>query len=259
MKISVDVSGLDVIAAKMRGLSDKKINVAVVASLNQAARVGYESVRNEMGKVFDRPTPWVIGGAQYKKATSAKLEAQVDFDKWGNKTGVTVEKVLGAEITGGPRKYKRHEIAMQRAGILPNGYYIVPGEAAQLDQYGNMKGSEIVKIMSWFRAFGEQGYRANTTDKRKAALLRGTKKNNNLGFQYFAVIPGSTKTHLHPGIYTKAITGFGSSIRPIMMFVKAPNYRKRLDFYGIATREAEQEIKRVLPIYLKQMLIEQGL
>jgi len=256
VKISVKIDGLDALQAKLRGLSDGKIKVAAVSALNVAARAGAEETKKAMAQTFDRPTPWVLGGVRYVKARKDRLEASIDFDQWGNKTNVTVGKVLQAEIFGGQRKHKRHEIALQRAGILPAGMAIVPGPGAIKDQYGNMRAAQIVQIMAWFKSFGQQGYKANSTDKSRARLAKD-KKNGTRGFQYFAV---AKKTgNLIPGIYQRFTFGAGSSIRPIMYFVKSTNYKRRLDFYGIAERFATAEFKRAFPYYLDKLLKERGL
>ena len=55
--------------------------------------------------------------------------------------GIEPEKILQAEIFGGSRRPKRSEVALRRVGILPDGYFLVPGQACPLDQYGNVKGS----------------------------------------------------------------------------------------------------------------------
>ena len=256
MKLHIDTRGIDAMQARLRGLAESKIDVAIVAAHKDAAYLGAQETKKATAEAFDRPTPWVIAGVRYVKARRGKMEVSIDFDKWGNKTNVTVEKVLNAEIYGGPRKYKRHEIALQRIGILPAGMYLVPGPAAKLDAYGNIAGSQIVQILSWFRAFGEQGYKANSTDKSRARLAKD-KKNGTRGFQYFAV---AKKTgNLIPGIYQRFTFGAGSSIRPIMYFVKSTNYKRRLDFYGIAERFATAEFKRAFPYYLDKLLKERGL
>ena len=79
-----------------------------------------------------------------------------------------------------------------------------------------MSAGEINKIISWFAASEGVGYNRMTKDKRKAALKRGTKKNNFLGFEYLLVSPIDPKTkHLKPGIYARFITGFGSTLDPL--------------------------------------------
>ena len=256
MKISVQTKGLDATLARLRGLADKKINVAIVAALNDAAYAGAQETKKAIGQTFDRPTPWVIGGVRYVKARKDKLESSIDFDQWGNKTNVTVGKVLQAEIFGGTRKTKRHEIALQRAGILPASMAIVPGPGAILDPYGNMRSAQIVQIMAWFKSFGEQGYKANSTDKTRARLGKD-KRSGAKGFQYF-VLPNKLGK-LAPGIYQRFTFASGSSIKPVMFFVALPSYKRRLDFYGIAERKAIIEFNRAFPQYLAKLLQERGL
>lgn len=256
MKISVKMDGLDAVKASLRGLSDKKIKVAAVAALNDAAYLGSKKTQEEMQRVFDRPTRWVIGGVRYNKARKDKLESSIDFDKWGNKTNVTVEHVLKAEISGGNRKHKRHEVALQRAGILPPGMYIVPGDAANVDAYGNMSSAQIVQIMSWFKAFGEQGYKANMTQKSKDRLSKKNRRDQRGGMAYVVFYKHKS---LLPGIYQRIDTGFASAIRPVMIFVRSPVYKKRFDFYGVAEKAARAEFDRAFPMYLDKLLKERGL
>lgn len=268
MKISFDTKGLSAVQARLRGLAENKIKAAAKGALNVAAREAAEATKKEMASVFKNPTPWVLGGVRYKKATTEKLEAQVDFDQWGNKTNVTVSHVLAAEISGGNRKHKRHEVALQRAGILPSGYYIVPGQGADLDAYSNMKGAQIVQIMAWFSSFGEQGYRANMSDQTRKRRMKGTA--NRAGFEYFVASPGAVRTwtrsngqagrhKMQPGIYKRYFLGAGSMIKPVMIFVRSPLYRKRLDFYGTAERVARQSFDKAFSDYLSTMLKERGL
>lgn len=256
MKVSVEWKGIDAVQARLRGLADKKLKAAAVSALNDAARAGADAAKREMSRVFDKPTPWVLGGVRYVKARADKLESSIDFDHWGNKTGVTVGHVLNAEIYGGQRRHKRHEVALQRAGILPNGLGIVPGVGADTDAYGNMKGGQIVQILAYFRAFGEQGYRANMDSRGRAKLARGTKKSV-YGLAYFVLYRRHGK--LLPGIYKRTKTGFGYAVKPVMIFVRLPSYRKRFDFYGVAERAARDQFDRSFKQYLVQMLAERGL
>ena len=270
MKISVKIDGLDALQAKLRGLAESKIKVAAVAALNDAAYAGAQEAKKAMAQVFDRPTPWVIGGVRYVKARKDRLESSIDFDQWGNKTNVTVGKVLQAEIFGGQRKYKRHELALQRAGILPVGMFITPGPAAIKDQYGNMAASQIVQIVSWFQGFEtHSGARQNMTDKTKMKIMSGRKIKGvkHRGFELFALSEKVGK--LHPGIYIRKdySSAEGKRVghlshggaRAVMFFVKSANYKRRLDFYGIAEKAARAEFDRAFPMYLDKLLKERGL
>lgn len=259
--VKVDTSGLLRLQAQLEGKA-KQVAFATSRALNAAAFKASQDTAKQMARVFDRPTPWVLRSVRYTKATKNKLEATVDFDFWGNKQGVTVSQVLHAQIYGGQRRLKRHEVALQRIGILPRGMFIVPGQAAKTDAYGNMSSGQINQIMSWFSAFGEQGYAANATQKTRDKRRKGTRKS--YGFEYFVVKDGDVRTwrrgtnetrgrhKMQPGIYMRTFTGFGDAIKPVMIFVRFARYRQRLDFYGLATRSAQAEFKARFPAMLEE-------
>lgn len=255
MKLNVNIQGIDELKLKLAGL-ERKIPVITKAALNDAAYLGTQKTKAAVAEAFDQPTPWIRNSVRYKKATPQKLEATIDFDKWGNKAAVTAEKVLAAEIFGGRRRLKRHEIALQRSGILPPGMAIVPGTAASIDAYGNMSGGQIVQILSYFKAFPEAGYRANMRDGGKR-LARDNKRTGKKGFVYFVLHKPHGK--LIPGIYQRFDFGMGSAIKPVMYFVRIPAYRKRLDFYEVVQRAAQPEFARAFSQYTAQFLRERGL
>lgn len=272
MKIDFKVSGLKEAQARLRGLGDNKIKAATVAALNDGARAGYDAARAEMQRVFDRPTPWALGGARYVKATKQKIESSIDFDKWGNKQGVTVEKVLTAQIEGGQRKAKRHEVALRSLLAMPRDMLAVPGAGAEIDRYGNMSSGQIRQIQAFFGAAELfAGVTANSTAKTRAKLAKDNKRTGARGFEYFVVADGTFRTwsrgdgkaqgrrRMQPGIYKRTFTGFGSAIIPVIIFVKRANYQRRFDFYGVGTSAAQKQIDISFDKYLDQMLRERGL
>jgi len=267
--IKVEIKGLRELQAQLRGLSGDKIKKARIAALNDAAFAGQKAGKEEIVKVFDKPTRWVVGGIRYVKARPDRDFSSIDLDFWGNKQGVSAEKILSAQVYGGARRHKRHEVALNRVGILPPGMFIVPGEGADMDQYGNMSSGQIVQIIAFFRAFGEQGYKANMTDKTRARLAKGTKTKQ--AIEYFVVKPESYRTwgkgngkamgrrKMQPGIYKRIVFGMGSAIKPVMIFVKSPQYGRRFDFYRVTAEAAERQLYLSLDKYLNQMLKERGL
>ena len=271
--VTAKIDGLDAVQARLRGLADNKIKVAARATLNDAAYLGKRATEKRIAEAFDRATPWITKSVRYVKAKGDKLESSIDFDYWGNKTGVTAGKVLSAEIYGGQRRHKRHEVALQRLGILPSGMFIVPGEAAQMDGYGNMSASQIRQILSWFSAAEmTAGSTQNMTEKTRNRLRKGSMRQGRVtnGFEYFVVQPGATRTwtrangkqgshKMQPGIYQRIFLGQGTAIKPVMIFVKSPAYKQRLDFYRIAGDAALAEFKRSFPMYLEKLLKERGL
>lgn len=250
ININVDSSGLMRLKAEIEG-KGKQVRFATMRALNAAAFKAKQETEREIGKVFDKPTPWVSKSVRYRKARLDLLEAQVDFDFWGNKQGVMASQVLSAEIHGGARRMKRHEVALQRVGILPAGMRIVPGDAAKLDSYGNMQAGQINQIMSWFQAFGEQGYSANMRDGGKR-LGRDNKRTGAKGFSYFVLQKQYGK--LMPGVYQRFSFGAGSSVKPVMIFVRTTNYKRRLDFYGLAEKVARAEFDTQFPVMLDEAM-----
>jgi hypothetical protein len=244
--VNIKVEGLDALRNKLSAQA-KQIPYATSRAINSLAYIATQDAKTEIKKVFDRVTPWVAGSVRYSKSNKNDLRSTIDLDYWGNKQGVSVEQVLKAEIYGGARRQKRHEIALERAGILPAGMRIVPGSAAKMDAYGNMTSGQIVQIISWFQGFGEQGYQANISDKRKKFLARDKKKSGVRGFEYFLM---TRKGQKPVGIFQRIKTGFGSAIKPVMIFVTRTNYKKRFDFDGIVqkslNKNSEREIEKAI-------------
>jgi len=234
----------DNIPGAVRWVDDlaKQTAFATSKAINQTANAVRNELRREVGQVFDRPTPYVVNAMRVKRySTKSDLRAEVGPAYLGGK-GVDPESVLHAEVFGGPRRLKRSEVALQRVGILPQGFYIVPGEGAPRDAYGNVPGSFLVQLLSYLQAMGEQGYRANMTDKRKRQLAKVGKSAGGFktigGVEYFVAygnLRGGKTAHLHPGIWSRRGI-HGSDVKPVLLFVRSPQYRKRFDMGAIGER-----------------------
>jgi hypothetical protein len=224
--MKVEIRGLEDVQDLLREIGNQAPYVMARTISRTAVKVKEEEV-DEMRKVFDRPTPYTLSGVYAKTASKSDLTARVWLKEMAGK-GIAAVDFLWPQVHGGDRQLKRFEKALQYAGVLPRGYYCVPGGAAKKDQYGNMEKSQIVQIISYFQGFGEQGYRANMTAQRKKKLAKGTKTTR--GYAYFAIQPGK---HLHPGIYQRTSFAWGSSPKPVLIFVKKTRYEKRFDFYQV--------------------------
>lgn len=244
MKISVKA---DVAGAKRYLFNvQKQARYATAVALNATAKDVQVAIQDEIRLKFVNPTPYIVKSIRVTSwANREKLEAVIEPKYIGGK-GVEPHKVLAAEIFGGPRRMKKSEVALQRAGILPKGYITVPGDEAPLDGHGNIKGSFIVQLLTYFQAMGEQGYKANMTSRRKAQLAkRGVSEGGFRvinGVEYFVAygkLRGGVTRHLHPGIWAKSGT-HGVNVRPILMFVRGANYKPRLDFFKVATKAAQR-------------------
>ncbi|NNM56317.1 hypothetical protein [Acidocella sp.] len=219
----------------------EKFPKACSAALSRTAVRCKLAMQDHMRANFDRPTKWAIDAVRAVPATVETMSSAVLLREFSSK-GTPAEKYLGPQIMGGGRSLKRSEKALASAQYLKPGGFMMPGDAAKMDQFGNQSRGEIVKILSVLRAFGEQGYRAN----RK----KGWSKKTRVG-QIFAVRQGNTHAGLKPGVYRRTDTG----VVCLMRFVsKAPNYRVRLPFDELVMADAA----RIFPEELERAVVEIG-
>lgn len=215
----------------------------VAYALTLSAKDGREKLKAELPSIFDRPTPWTMNSTRVEPARKKDREptSAVYFREFAHK-GTPAAKYLGPQVYAGERRDKRSERALKYANILPPHMQTVPGQAADLDAYGNMKRGQITKILSHVRASTDSAQNRSRTRKS-----RGRRRKE----QYFAATPGSPRTaHLHPGIYKRRDFAMGSAIKPVLMFVDKPNYDARLDMEGII----RAEVGRVLEANVRKAM-----
>lgn len=217
---------------------EKQATFALAKTLTQVAFDVRDSIRADMQSKFDRPTSYTLNSLFVQPATKVKLVSRVGLRNRDQvKSAGPAAETIGHQFVGGPRKFKRSEGAFRRIGLLKNGQIIVPGAAAELDQYGNIKRGFMIKLLAYLQAFGEQGYKANTTDKRRASLAKRGKTESGYktinGVVYFVSRGKGTfngkRQHLPAGVWAK--TGIhGVDVKPVLLFVDAPVYKRRIDF-----------------------------
>lgn len=202
---------------------------ALSLALNATAFGVRQDIQADMRRIFANPVRWTLGGVRYSKATKKALTATVFISEDGGK-GIAPAKYLLAEVEGGQRRAKRMERALQAKGLLPAGWYAVPSRDLPLDEYGNVKGGLVSRILSDLGAFSEAGYTANRVTKRKARSSGRTFKRSS---RYFSVAPGGRG---QPGIYT--ITAGG--VRPVFIYVREARYVQRFPFDELAYGHAQK-------------------
>lgn len=237
INVSVDVD------AAIKRLGDIGRQVPFVASLaiNRVGQKVKAKEEHEIRDVFDKPTPYIQRSIFLKPSNKSNLTATVGIKDQAGK-GIPATKSLAAEISGGSRRLKRFEVSLRRVGALPNGYFIVPGAAAQIDQYGNISRKQITQILAFFKAFQEAGYRANSTEKTRAKLKRGSKKI--AGVSYFAGRLGNGRSPL--GVWAKGHAGlFMGPVqnKPRLAFLFVPHviYQPIFDFKFVAENTIKKE------------------
>jgi len=230
--IVAKINGLPMLIETMDGM-EKQARFAASRALNEVAFEVMRTGRSKLQAAFDRPTPWTVNSWYVrKKAIKSDLTAVVGWsDFLGNKQFKGADYFLAQHFVGGSRMHKRFEERLIQAGIMPSGMFAVPGQAAQelgmIDKYGNMKASVIVAILSGLSALSGPGHSGNAANrKRWSANKRAAAR------VYWAGKPGVNTPN---GIWMidEKFSKRGR-LRPIIIFVRGENYRKRLDMQAIS-------------------------
>lgn len=220
---------------------DKQVVFATSKALNTAAFKVHAELKGDMQAMFQGgATRFTLAAFKVEKATKTDLSSAVVLRDDGFGKGGNFRRQLQHLVRGGTRNTKRFEAAFRRIGVLPMGYIIVPGQACPLDMFGNVPPQFIVKLLSYFKAFGEQGYRANMADKTRHKMAN-RKAASIVGGQYksYATIQGveyflssgkrdSRQNHLPAGIWSRSGT-HGSDVKPVLMFVRMGRWDRMID------------------------------
>lgn len=244
MQIILKMDGMEEIKRKLSAMPGQ-INKAASLALARTGNAIRDAEQKEMQTVFDRPTRWTLGAMRVSSVRNLHVTVGIiDPAKYKR-----AAMYLDTQITGGARRMKAFERALQANGAMPTGWLAVPGEGAKLDEFGNMSAGQIVQILAWFKsAEGRPGYKMNMTDAGRAKRRKGTKRK--MGFEYVAVMPGKQRNLKQPGIYQRFTTGFGKSIKPILIFVSSARYKPLFNF----ERVARDTFTRVMPIEISKSI-----
>lgn len=237
MEISVK-HDIDKLLPKLAAVGSKQSPYAVARALTKTAQIAQQSIKDAMPNVFDRPTPYTLNSTYLKPATKSNLEALIKLKDEAYK-GIAANKWLHAEVVGGARNMKRSERSLQIKGYLKSDQQIVPAAGATLDGYGNIKSGQMTKILSSVRASSDPMQNA-TKASRKRGRSRKRKE------EYFVGSPGGGR--LPMGVYQRTGFGFGSAIKPVLLFTKKGNYRKRLPFYEIVNKVVARNFDQQLQV-----------
>lgn len=220
------------ITAHLSNLAQQQVPFATASALTKTAKFVQQKIKEEMPRVFDRPTRYTLNSTWVRSATKSRLWAEVKIKDEAFKAAAPI-RWLSPQIYGGSRGHKGFERLLQRAGKMPPGF-AVPASSMPRDAYGNVNKGQIVKILADLQATRDPLDRA--TDRSRLRRRRSRTKRAQF---YFSTYPVNWRTaHLKPGIYVRTEFGFGSSIRPVMLFVPTVRYRKRLRFFEIADQSA---------------------
>lgn len=238
----------------------RQARFAMVVALTRTAQDGRDAEVREIQRAVDRPTPYSLNAVYVQGATPARPEAAFGLkDNFEVRAaGTPPVNYLGPNIEGGQRRLKGMEKLLQRSGAMPNGWHVVPGQAARLDAYGNVSRGQVIQVLSQLRLQLTAGYDRNLPLRArpgKDGLLTPEQKRINAGRRrafvraggQFFVVKAGGKRGVQPGIYQRQVLGkkvHGPARRfpkAVFIFVSRTTYRRRIDWdrvaaYTVATR-----------------------
>ena len=263
---NIQIKGLDTLKADVDDIIKRSLPKTIEVSINRVGKSLKENTVKQLSVVFDRPVKWTLNSVYFKPATAGNLNAWVwfkDDSAMDSSKGTPASKYLYPEVHGGPRNLKRLEKALQRFGVLPSGYYTVPGEGAKIDSHGNMDHRQIIEMLTGVRAL--QGM----ADTNFYGVRGGYKLRSSRTANFFVVkqkhgglVPGiwerlpatgaGIRGHKGPKAVQKGQRQGklysviqGRRVRPVLIFVKSPRYNVRFPFYDWAQNYVDVEFPKI--------------
>lgn len=226
--ISIKVEGLAGVQDMIRNLKIKTPQ-KIATSLNNIATTVKSAEVDEMKRVFDRPTPWALGAITTKKATPDDLQSKTDIRE------AAKASYLLPQIEGGSRPFKHFERVLFELGMIPSGWFAVPGKDIGLDNYGNVSGANIKVILNTLRGTGKAAL------KRKGSIWVVLQKIGNV----------------RPGIYDVSnYTGWGGRMKCLFIYVSKVQYKQLFKFYEHGKQVFSRDWKGIVEKEVNEMLKE---
>ena len=184
--------------------ANKQIDFATAVAATRTAGIASKAISEEMPRALDRPTRFTLNSLFVVPARRNNLVAYVRIKDDGDRAAPAA-KWLTPQIVGKSRGNKGSEKRLRSRGVLPANKYIVPGEGARLDRYGNI------------------------TRRAMTTIIQG------LGFSKKYFVLGPEEDPLGIGERTGR-----NSVRVVLACVTKPNYSRRLDFYGVGNKAIDK-------------------
>lgn len=253
--IKVEIQGLDKTLAHLAGMQ-KQVKFATAVALTRVAQIGQQAVADEFKVKFDRPTRTTMKSLFIRRATKDNLTAMVYVKDrpLGGKNPYSMAELLRQQFGGGERVAKQLERVLRSQGFLLADEFVVPGAAAKLDAYGNMSRGQIVQILSQIglvrAGFNSSPTRSNRSRRNvaKAGKIFWSAGASSLGKETVRIDKATglrystwegragKSNHLPKGAWMRD----GKSVKPLMIVIKSPRYRRRIDMDRIVRAQVDR-------------------
>jgi len=234
--VKVDIGmNINDVTRYMTNIDEKQMPFATSLALTRLAKGGQKDTQAEMKRLFDRPTPYTIRSVYVQPAKKKRQVAVVGIkDRESSKNSKSPADQLRHEFRGGSRGRSRLEFWLERAGKITSREYLVPGEEARLDRYGNISRGQVQQIMSQIKVGADAI--SFSSDSRRSKRKRGRLKG------YF----WSDGRQLPKGVWQRD----GGDAVPIMIVVTQPTYRAMIDIRRVVNegirKRAKHEIAKAV-------------
>jgi len=189
---------------------------AITFALDDTAEGLRQEEVMEMEVVFNNPRKYTLNALYAVKARGENsLKAGLAWKEFGG--SIPAYKYIAPHVYGGPRRFKRHEKALQASGILPAGSMTAQGTNYPKDESGDITGGRYTRMLSELDALPNTPSGKKAMQKKRAAASR-----------FFVYTPKGAQFPV--GIAEPN----GDGIRIMLRFIQSPTYQKRFDYYGIA-------------------------
>lgn len=202
----------------------KRIN-PVLTSMAWAVR---NKLREQFNSTFDRPKKWTLDGLEVIPANTKNGNTATVLIKTDKQKGTAPVNVLGHHFTGGRRPNTNLEIALQVAGMLPKGWFVVPTDNCPKDANGNVRPGHVNKIMAYLELHWKPGYFSNSNRKTRDK----TRKKESGGWfivQHSSAGGKKEKRNLKAGIYFRNYKT-NAAVPEFRFYRSLKPYKKSFDF-----------------------------
>ena len=240
MKISLSYGKAMPAFSKFIGQVGSQARFAAAKSLTNTAKSVKTATEGRMAVRFNDPTRWTLNSLYSTKATKQTLSARIGVKDTGAGGRRAPVKWLTPGYAGVERKHKAFERAMAAAGMMPAGWFAVPGGGAKsfdgaMDAHGNLRSQFLTLLLRYFKAFPVGGYKKNLTDR--ARKNRAKESTTNAGQRLingwvFFISNGTGKArHFRPGIWAKRGVN-GREVTQLIAFRPSiSDYDQRIDLH----------------------------
>lgn len=212
------------------GQFKKQIPYATSRAINNIAKTAQREVVAEMRDKFDRPTPFTLNSTFIKFSTKHNLTARIYIKDRELAKSKALADSIGHQFSGGSRIRSRLEYWLSNAGYITSSEFVVPASGAKLDQYGNLSRGSIAKILSQLRAGPDAAsYRTGSARSKSKRALAG----------YFWSRGGK----LARGVWERTAFAQGSAVKPVLIVIKSPSYRQRINMDAIGIRVINRDFQ----------------